>query len=377
LARLHILDGYLVAYLNIDEVIRIVREDDEPKLSLMKKFKLTEIQANAILDLKLRQLAKLEAGKITTEQQALKKEESRLEKLLASPRRFKNLIKKEILRDAKQYGDLRQSPLVQRDSAQALDAMALISDEPLSIILSQKGWIRAAKGHNIEITPLNYRSGDGFLTSVNGRSTQAVFILDSTGRIYSLSTHNLASAHSQGEPLTGRLNPPIGASFKQLLSGKTEDWYLLASNLGYGFRVQLNDFQSKNKAGKPLITLPKQAQLLPCLKITDEAALLAIITEQGRLLIFSVNELPALSRGKGNKIIQILTKDFTEKTDAVKLMILLSKTTQQLKILSGKRHLRLKAIDIERYRATRAKRGVLLPKGFQRVDKILAESLQN
>ena len=377
IARLHILEGLLVAFLNIDAIIAIIREQDTPKLYLMEHFNLSDIQANAILELKLRQLAKLEEVKITTEQQALDKEGKRLAKILASPRMLKNLIKKEILSDATQYGDLRQSPLVQRKAAQALNATALISNEPLTIILSKKGWIRAAKGHEIDVTALNYRSSDGFLTSVKGRSTQAVFILDSTGRIYSLSTHDLASARSQGEPLTGRLNPPVGASFTQLFSGNSDDWYLLASNAGYGFRVQLKDFQSKNKAGKALVTLPKQAELLPRLKITSEILLVAVITVQGRLLIFSVDELPALARGKGNKIIQIPSKDFSEKNDAVKLMVLFSETLDQLKIFSGKRHLRLKAIDVERYRATRAKRGALLPKGFQRVDKIIAESIKN
>ncbi|MCK4493010.1 MAG: DNA topoisomerase IV subunit A, partial [Methylococcales bacterium] len=206
--------------------------------------------------------------------------------------------------------------------------------------------------------------------------TQAVYILDSTGRIYSTSTHDLASARSQGEPLTGRFKPPVGASFQQLLSGQSEDWYLLASNAGYGFRVQLKDFQSKNKAGKTLVSLPKDATLLPVLAIKETVMLVAVITMQGRLLIFPVDELPALVRGKGNKIIQIATKDFSAKNDAIKLMTLLADATQPLKIVSGKRHLMLKAIDIERYYSTRAKRGALLPRGFQRVDQLISEPLK-
>ncbi|MCK5728530.1 MAG: DNA topoisomerase IV subunit A, partial [Methylococcales bacterium] len=310
------------------------------------------------------------------EQQALEKERQHLDKTVNSPRLLKSLLKKEIINDAKKYGDERRSPLVERASAHALDTTALIPNEPLTIILSQKGWIRAAKGHDIEVSSLSYRAGDGFFKSVKGRSTQAVYILDSTGRIYSTSTHNLASARSQGEPLTGRLNPPMGASFTQLLVGKPEDWYLLASDAGYGFRVQLKEFQSKNKAGKSLVSLPKNATLLSALPIEATGMLMAVITMQGRLLIFSVDELPALARGKGNKIIQIATKDFTAKNDAIKLMTLLADATQPLKIISGKRHLMLKAIDIERYYSTRAKRGALLPRGFQRVDQLISEPLK-
>ena len=374
--RLHLLEGLLIAFLNIDAIIAIIREQEAPKEVLISHFNLSVKQADAILELKLRQLAKLEETKITTEQQALEKERQHLDKTVNSPRLLKSLLKKEIINDAKKYGDERRSPLVERASAHALDATALIPNEPLTIILSQKGWIRAAKGHDIEVSSLSYRAGDGFFKSVKGRSTQAVYILDSTGRIYSTSTHNLASARSQGEPLTGRLNPPMGASFTQLLVGKPEDWYLLASDAGYGFRVQLKEFQSKNKAGKSLVSLPKNATLLSALPIEATGMLMAVITMQGRLLIFSVDELPALARGKGNKIIQIATKDFTAKNDAIKLMTLLADATQPLKIISGKRHLMLKAIDIERYYSTRAKRGALLPRGFQRVDQLISEPLK-
>ncbi|MCK5897495.1 MAG: DNA topoisomerase IV subunit A, partial [Methylococcales bacterium] len=374
--RLHLLEGLLIAFLNIDEIIAIIREQEAPKEVLIRHFNVSVKQAEAILELKLRQLAKLEETKITAEQQVLEKERKGLDKTLNSPRLLKSLLKKEIIHDAKKYGDGRRSPLVERASAHALDATALITNEPLTIILSQKGWIRAAKGHDIDVSSLNYRSGDGFLRSITGRSTQAVYILDSTGRIYSTSTHDLASARSQGEPLTGRLNPPTGALFTQLLAGKPEDWYLLASDAGYGFRVQVKDFQSKNKAGKALVSLPKNATLLSALAIKETAMLVAVVTEQGRLLIFPVDELPALARGKGNKIIQIVAKDFTAKTDAIKLIILLADGTQPLKIISGKRHLTLKAIDIERYHSTRAKRGALLPRGFQRVDELIAQPIK-
>ncbi|NOQ36492.1 MAG: DNA topoisomerase IV subunit A, partial [Methylococcaceae bacterium] len=372
LTRLHILEGMLVAFLNIDEVIAIIREEDKPKPVLMAYFDLSDKQAESVLELKLRQLAKLEEIKITAEQAELEKERASLEKTLASSRLLNRLIKKELMSDAQKYGDLRRSPLIERESAQALDTTALISNEPLTIILSEKGWIRAAKGHDIDVEALNYRSGDSYLDGVKGRSTQPVYILDSTGRVYTSSTHDLPSARSQGEPLTGRLKPAAGVLFTNLLSGNPDDCYLLASNAGYGFRVQLKDLQTKNKAGKAGITLPKESQVLSPLAIPDENALLAVITAQGRLLIFPVAELPALSKGKGNKIIQIPPKDLASKEDELKLMAVLSEG-QSLKILSGKRHLTLKAVDIERYTANRAKRGAVLPRGFQKVDGINVE----
>ena len=373
LAKLHLLEGLLIAFLNIDEIIAIIREEDKPKAILITRFNLSDKQAESVLELKLRQLAKLEETKIIAEQSELEIERKGLEKTLASPRLLNRLIKKEILEDADKYGDARRSPLIERKSSQALDSTALISNEPLTIILSEKGWIRAAKGYDIDVENLNYRSGDSYLTAVKGRSTQAVNILDSTGRVYSTSSHDLPSARSQGEPLTGRLKPATGVLFVHLLSGNPNDWYLLSSNAGYGFRVQLKALQSKNKAGKAAVTLPKGAQVLAPLAIENESALLAVITEQGRLLIFPINELPALARGKGNKIIQIPAKDLASKEDAVKLMRVLS-DHENLKIFSGKRHLTLKKIDIERYTANRAKRGVVLPRGFQRVDSITLES---
>ena len=369
LVKLHLLEGLMCAFLKIDEVIMMIREYDNPKTELIKHFNLTDKQAEAILELKLRQLAKLEEVKITAEQQTLEKERKSLAKTLGSSRSLNRLIKKEMMADAQKYGDLRRSPLVERQSAQALDTTALISNEPLTIILSKKGWVRAAKGHDIDVETLNYRSGDAYLEAVKGRSTQAVYILDSTGRIYSVSTHDLPSARSQGEPLTGRLKPPVGALFTQLLSGQPDDRCLLASDAGYGFRVQLKEFQTKNKAGKALVSLPKNSELLTAISIENENSSLAVITLRGRLLIFPVNELPALVRGKGNKIIQIPAKDLAAKEDAVKLMIILL-AHQPLKIFSGKRHLTLKVADIERYTATRAKRGAMLPRGFQRVDRI-------
>ncbi len=367
LARLHILDGLLIAYLNIDEVIAIIRNEDHPKPVLMERFGITDIQAEAILELKLRHLAKLEEMKIRGEQDELEQERAALEKTLGSKALLNRLIRKEIERDAEKYGDDRRSPIVARDAAQALDTTALISNEPLTVILSDKGWIRAAKGHDIEVESLSYRSGDSFLDAVKCRTTQPVYILDSTGRAYSTSAHDLPSARSQGEPLTGRLNPPAGSLFLHLLAGQPDDWYLLASNAGYGFRVQLKELLSKNKAGKVLITLPDGAKVLKPAPIHNESDMLAVATLQGRLLIFPVADLPALVKGKGNKLIQIPSADLSTGKDCVVAMVAMPQNSQ-LKVISGKRHIRLAGADIEHYSGSRAKRGSALPRGFQRVD---------
>jgi topoisomerase-4 subunit A len=367
LARLHILEGLLIAYLNIDEVIAIIRNEDHPKPVLMERFGITDIQAEAILELKLRHLAKLEEMKIRGEQDELEQERAALEKTLGSPRLLNRLIRKELERDAEKYGDDRRSPIVAREAAQALETTALISNEPLTVILSDKGWIRAAKGHDIEVASLGYRSGDAFLDAVKCRTTQPVYILDSTGRAYSTSCHDLPSARTHGEPLTVRLNPPAGSRFLHLLAGQPDDWYVLASHYGYGFRVQLKELLSKNKAGKLLITLPDGAKVLKPAPIRNDNDLLAVVTLQGRLLIFPVAELPALAKGKGNKLIQIPSSDLDAGKDYVVAMVAMAENAQ-LKIIAGKRQLTLKGSDIEHYSGSRAKRGSALPRGFQRVD---------
>jgi topoisomerase-4 subunit A len=369
LARLHILDGLLIAYLNIDEVIAIIRTEDKPKPVLMARFALSDTQAEAILEIKLRQLAKLEEIKIRSEQNTLEKERAILEKTLASPQLLNRLIKKEIMQDSEQYGDERRSPIVLRQAAQALKTTALINNEPLTVILSEKGWIRAAKGHDFDVESLNYRSGDRFLEAVESRSTQHIYILDSTGRVYSTSTHDLPSARTQGEPLTGRLNPPAGAAFSHLLAGNPDDWVVLASSYGYGFKIQLKELFSKNKAGKLLISLAEGATVLKPTWIQNESDFLAVATLQGRLLIFPVTELPALTKGKGNKLIQIPVTDLDAKTDAVIAAITIAEKCP-LKVISGKRFVILKSVDIQHYTANRAKRGLALPRGFQRVDSL-------
>ena len=366
--RLHILDGLLIAYLNIDEVIQIIREEDKPKHALMERFSISEIQANSILEIKLRQLAKLEEIKIRSEQAELAKERDGLEKILNSKQRLRTLVKKEIIADAKAYGDERRSPIVSRQLAQALDERALIPNEPMTVVISEKGWVRAAKGHDIDPASLTFRSGDEYLASARGRSNSEVYFLDSTGRIYNLPVHGLPSARGQGEPLTGSLKPPAGARFTEVLAGRDEK-IIFASNAGYGFVTQLADLSTKNKAGKALITVPNGAVVLsPCLFQAEEA-LLAIISQQGRLLIFPISEVPVLSRGKGNKLLQITPKDLVSGEDRV-LGLCVVEEQQSIRINAGKRHINLKLTDLEAYRGKRGQRGTKLPRGFQNPDTI-------
>jgi len=367
LARLHILEGLLIAYINIDQVIAIIRAEDHPKPVLMERFALSDLQAEAILELKLRHLAKLEEMKIRGEQDELEQERQALEKTLGSERLLNRLIRKEIERDAEKYGDARRSPIVSREASQALDTTELIANEPVTIILSQKGWIRAAKGYDIEVESLNYRAGDAYLSAAKGRTTQPAYVLDSTGRVYSITTHDLPSARSQGEPLTGRLNPPAGSLFTDVFTGQPDDWVLMASNAGYGFRVQLKELISKNKAGKALLSLPQAAKVMPPTPIPNADDLLAVATLQGRLLIFAAQDLPELAKGKGNKLIQIPSADIVSGKDAVVAVTALSPGAE-LKILSGKRHVTLKGADIEQYSGHRANRGSALPRGFQKVE---------
>lgn len=372
LARLHILEGLLIAFLNIDEVIAIIRHEDEPKPVLMARFGLTDLQAEAILELKLRHLAKLEEIKIRGEQDDLMKERESLEQTLGSKALLNNLVKQELERDAAKFGDDRRSPLVEREAAQVLDTVELIASEPVTVVLSQKGWIRSAKGHDVDAAGLGYRSGDGFLDAVKTRSTLPVYLLDSTGRSYSISTHDLPSARTQGEPLTGRLNPPAGAVFSHLLAGNADDWCVLASSAGYGFRVQLGELASKNRAGKVMLTLPESSSVLKPAILAGETDLLAVATRQGRLLIFPATELPELVKGKGNKLINIPSADLSAGKDNVIAIAALAHGCP-LKVRSGKQFLTLKPSDIENYTGNRANRGTMLPRGFQRVDGLAVE----
>jgi topoisomerase-4 subunit A len=368
--RLHLLDGLLIAFLNLDEVIRIIRSEDEPKPVLMKRFKLSEEQTDYILDTKLRQLARLEEMKIRGEQEDLAKERDNLEKTLGSKTRLKTLVKKELLSDAEEYGDERRSPIVAREAAQAMDETALISSDPITIVLSEKGWVRAAKGHEVDAEGLNYKAGDGYRAAARGRSNQLVAFLDSTGRSYSIPAHTLPSARGQGEPLTGRVNPPDGAVFMDVVAGATSDLYLLASDAGYGFTTKLENLYAKNKGGKALLNLPKGARVLPACKVSDARTdRIAAVTSEGRMLVIPLAELPEMAKGKGNKIIGIPAARVAAREEYV-VGIAVVPSDASLTIYAGKRHLTLKPKDLEHYEGERGRRGAKLPRGFQRVDSV-------
>ena len=370
LDRLHILDGLLIAFLNIDEVIKIIREKDKPKPALIKKFKISDFQAEAILNLRLRQLAKLEEMKIKAEQKELNAERKKIEQILDSPARLKTLIKKEVEEDAKQFGDKRRTIFKVREDAKAFSETELLSTEPVTVVLSDRGWIRAAKGHDLDPAALQYKSGDSFKASAQGKSNQQAIFLDSTGRSYSLPAHTLPSARGQGEPISGRVAPPSGATFEGVVVGDEQTDILIASDAGYGFVCQVTDLISNKKSGKAVLRCPKGAKLLASLLVQDyKKDWIVSVSNEGRMLIFPISELPRLSKGKGNKIINIPAKRVTERVEFVTAMAVLSKDSL-LTIYAGRRHHNLKPSDLDHYRGERGRRGNKLPRGFQNVDRV-------
>jgi topoisomerase-4 subunit A len=370
LRRLHILQGLLVAYLNLDDVINIIRTEDEPKQVLMQSFALSDTQADAILDLKLRHLAKLEEMKIRGEQTELEKEREKLQGILASERKLSNLLKREIEADVAAYGDPRRSPLVVRGEAKAISEHELVSSEPMTIVLSTMGWVRSAKGHDIDPSALSYKSGDTFLSAVRGKSSQPVVFIDSTGRSYALEPSSLPSARGQGEPLTGKLTLPPGATVDQMITAASDQKLLLASDAGYGFVCSFDDLVARNRAGKTLLSLPGNAKVMPPLKVNDqEDAMLLVVTEVGRLLLFPVGDLPQLSKGKGNKIISIAAADAAAGKDRLTWLMIVS-TQATVTLFIGKRKLILRPEELKAYRAERGRKGTLLPRGLQHVDRI-------
>ena len=373
--RLHLLDGLLIAYLNLDEVIHIIRTEEHPKSKLIERFALSEIQADYILDTRLRQLARLEEMKLRDEQDELLKEQAKLQALLGSEAKLKKLVRTELIKDAETYGDDRRSPIVERAEAKALTEHDLLPNEKVTVVLSEKGWIRSAKGHDIDATGLSYKAGDGFKTSAAGRSNQSAVVIDSTGRSYSVAAHTLPSARGQGEPLTGRLTPPPGATFECVLMPEDDALYVIASDAGYGFVVKGEDLQAKNKAGKALLSLPNNAKVIAPRPVADrENNWLASVTTEGRLLIFKISDLPQLGKGKGNKIIGIPGERVASREEYVTDIAVIPEGST-LVLQAGKRTLSLKADDLEHYKGERGRRGNKLPRGFQRVDALLVENL--
>jgi topoisomerase-4 subunit A len=367
-ARLHILDGLLVAFLNIDEVIEIIRTEEKPKQVFMDRFNLSDIQAESILELKLRHLAKLEEMRIRGEQDELNEEREKLEKILGSERRMKTLIKREILADTEKYGDERCSPIVSRGEAKAFSESDLLNSDPITVVLSEKGWVRAAKGHDVAVETLSYKSGDKYSLSIKGKSNQSAVFIDSTGRAYTVATHTLPSARGQGEPLSGRLTVPPAATFEGIIMDADNAQYLLTSDAGYGFIGTVSDMQTKAKAGKALITLPKGALVMQPTRIESLSSdLIVSITNEGRMLVFPAQDLPVMARGKGNKIISIPSARVTSREEFVVAVSSFS-PGDTLIVQAGKRSHKLKLSDLEHYQGERGRRGNKLPRGFQKVD---------
>ena len=368
--KLLVLEGMLVAFLNIDEVIAIIREEEHPRQALMSRFGLTDVQAEAILNLRLRNLARLEEVKIRAEQSELTQESRRLAEILESDRGVPMLVREELLGDAERYGDERRSPLVERDAAQALGETDLTPAEPVTVVLSQRGWVRAAKGHEIEPEALGYRAGDAYRAMARGRSNQLAVFLDSTGRVYCIPTHTLASARGQGEPLTGRINPPDGATFQGVMIGSADQIYVIATDAGYGFVVHLEDLWSRNRAGKSCVSLTQGAKLLVPRPVPDpDGSQLAAVSNAGKLLVHPLSDLPRLARGKGVKIIQI-PKAKAQNREEFVVDIEVVRPRASLTVHAGRRYIRLKPSDLAHYALGRGRTGKMLPRGFQRVDRL-------
>jgi topoisomerase-4 subunit A len=372
--RLHLLDGYLIAYLNVDEVIRIIRTEDEPKPVLMSRFALSDPQAESILELKLRYLNRLEEIEIRGEQAKLQEERANLEKILGSVSRLRKLVREELLHDADEFGDRRRSPIVEREAAKALDVTALIPSEAVTVVLSEKGWVRAGKGYDLDPTALQYKAGDAYLAAAKGRSNQLAVFIDSTGRTYSLPAHELPSAKGHGEPLSSSLAPPPGALFIGVMMGDPDDLWLLSTDDGYGFVVRLEEMMTRLKAGKATVNVNKGAGLLRPQRVTSmESDLVAAATTEGKLLVFEAAELPQLARGKGVQTIKIHKAKGLLPSEKVAAIAVVP-GDGLLIVTAGKRHTNLKGADLQQYFGKRAQRGLKLPRGFQNVSSIRAWS---
>ena len=377
LSRLHILEGFMIAFLNIDEVIDIIRNEDDPKAELMARFNLSDEQADAILNLRLRHLAKLEENQLKAEQDELEKERLNLEAILGSERRLNTLIKKEIQEDAKKYASPRMSQLVEREEAKMISESDMTPAEPVTVILSEMGWVRCAKGHDIDPKSLSYKAGDNYRAHACGKSNQAVVFIDSTGRSYALDPLSLPSARSQGEPLTGKLNLPAGATIEYVVMASEQQELLMASDAGYGFICKFEDLIARNKAGKALISLPENAKVMEPKTLSNAAALVVAMTSAGRMLIFPAKDLPALSKGKGNKIVTIPAENAKERSELLVKLLLISDQAS-LEFHSGKRKIVLKPEDLQKFRAERGRKGSTLPRGLHtNVEIVVIEPQHN
>ena len=368
--RLHELDGLLIAYLNIDEVIKIIRNEDDPKAKLVKKFKLSDVQAEYILNLRLRNLAKIEEIKIKSEKKDLSAERKTLEQTIKSSARLKTLIKKELKHDVEEFGDERRSKIVKREAATAIDESKLVPSEAITVVLSQKGWVRAAKGNEVNARELNYKSGDAYQAHAYGKSNQNAMFFDSRGRCYALPAHTLPSARGQGEPLSGKLKPADGAQFVGVMMGQPEDYYLLSSNAGYGFIGKLEDMFTRNRAGKAMLSVPKGAQALPPVRVRDiEEDWIISVGSAGNMLVIPLNEIPILPKGKGNKIINIPSKKVVSGEEFMRAITLVQ-DGETITLYAGKRTKKMKGDEIDTFVGERGQRGLKLSQGYRNVDAI-------
>ena len=370
--RLHILEGLLIVYLDLDKVIKIIRESDEPKIEIIKAFKLSDIQANAILEIRLRQLAKLEQIKLEQERDLLVDERDEIEKILNSKTRLKTLIKKELLEIKDEFGDERKSPIKESSEAKVFSEEETLVTESITVVLSEAGWIRSAKGHEIDPSSLSYRGEDKLQDFCRGKSNQLAVFLDSNGKAYSLPSHSLPSARGMGDPISGRVSADSGVRFISTLIGNDNDKYMIMNTAGYGYISEFQNMVSNKKSGRAFMKLPNQAELLKALKVRDDHVYIAAVSNIGRLLIFKIDELPVLAKGKGNKIINIPTPKFVAKEEFMAHAQLISPSSS-LRIESGKRFLTLKLKDLENYISSRAKRGNMLPQGYRKVDRMIEE----
>ena len=370
--RLHIVEGLLIVYLDLDKVIKTIRESDEPKKDLIKYFKISEIQANAILEIKLRQLAKLEHVRLEEEKASLINEQKEIEKILGSSSRLKTLIKKELIEIKAEYGDVRNSPIESESNAKVFSEEETLVTEPITVILSSAGWIRSAKGHDIDPASLSYRGDDSLKDYCRGRNNQNAVFLDSQGKAFSIPGHTLPSARGLGDPITGRVSADSGVEFMSTVIGNDEEQFMISNSAGYGYISEFKNMVSSKKSGKAFMKLPKGAKVLKAFKVEDTHKFIVAVSNIGRLLIFSLSELPILAKGKGNKIINIPKAKFESEEEYLAHIALLADTSS-LRIESGKQFLTIKIKDLENYISSRAKRGNLLPKGYRKVDAISEE----
>ena len=368
--RIHILEGLLIVYIELDTVIKIIRQSENPKKDLIKAFKISEPQANAILEIKLRQLARLEQIKLETERKDLLDEKQDLDKIVSSKARLKTYVKRELKQIKDEFGDERYSEIIEYSESKAFSQEEILSAEPVTVVLSQAGWIRSAKGHDINPETLAFRGEDALKHFANGRNNQMANFFDSTGKVFSIAAHTLPSARGMGEPITGRISAESGVSFQGVIIGTDDQSFVISNTSGYGFISEIRNIVSTKKTGKNFIKIPHEAGLIPPILIKDHHTHLASISSLGRMLVFEINELPNLAKGKGNKIMNIPKPKFLAGEESMSHICLVGKTSS-LQIHSGKRHMNLKLKDCENYISSRAKRGLMLPQGYRKVDKVI------